>query len=69
MPVGVPAPGTHHVALGGVLERHDALGRIVVNGQVKAAFKNDHGAVGAIQLSDCGPTPSICRGYPGTVTT
>jgi len=26
------AASTHHVALGGVLEHYDALGRVVVNG-------------------------------------
>src|SRR6185312_4321120 len=48
VPVGVAAPGAHDVAFGGVLEHHDPLGRVVVNGQVKAAVKNDHGAVGAV---------------------
>ena len=48
IPVGVPAPGTHRMALGGVLEYRDALGRVVVYGQIEAAVKDDHGAVGAV---------------------
>src|SRR5689334_18589550 len=48
VPVGVAVPGAHDVAFGGVLEHHDPLGCIVVNSQVKAAVKNDHGAVGAV---------------------
>ncbi len=64
IPVGVPAPGTHEMALGGVFEHHDALGRVVVNGQIKAAVKNDHGAVGAVQLSDCGTALDMPR-VPG----
>jgi hypothetical protein len=61
IPVGVPMPSTHDVALGGVLEHHDALGRVVVNGQIKAAVKNDHGAVRAVQLSDCGAALDMPR--------
>jgi hypothetical protein len=59
IPVGVPAPGTHNVALGGVLGHHDALGRVVVNGHIKTAVKNDHAAVGAVQLSDRGTALDI----------
>ena len=40
----------------------------VVNSQVKAAVKNDHGAVGRYS-SATAARPSMCRGYPGTVTT
>ena len=61
IPVGVPTPSSHNAALGGVLEHHDALGRIVVNGQIKATVKNDHGAVGAVQLSDCGTALDMPR--------
>jgi len=61
IPVGVPAPGSHRVALGGVLEHHDALGGVVVNGQIKAALKHDRGAVGAVQLSDRGPALDMPR--------
>jgi hypothetical protein len=67
IPVGVPTPSIHNVALGGVLEHHDALGHVVVNGQIKAAFKNNRGAVGAVQLSDCFTALNMPR-YPGTVT-
>src|SRR5690349_23234318 len=49
------------MALGRVLEHHDALGRVVVNGQIKAAVKNDPGAVGAVQLSDCGTALDMPR--------
>ena len=40
---------------------YDAFGRVVVNGQIKAAVKNDHGAVGAVQLSDCGTSLDMPR--------
>ena len=56
-------PVPHNMALGGVLEHHDALGRVVVNGQVKA-FKDDHGAVWAVQLSDGGTALEMPR-VPG----
>src|SRR5215469_3848642 len=39
IPVAVSTPSTDNVALGGVLEHHDAFDRVVVNGQIKATVK------------------------------
>ena len=66
VPVGVPTLGAHNMPLGGVLEYHDTLGRVVVYSQIKAAVKNDHGAVGAVQLkpSNCGTAVDMPR-VPG----
>jgi hypothetical protein len=36
LPVGLPTPSVDNVAVGGVLEHHDALGHVVVNGQIRA---------------------------------
>ena len=68
VPVGVPTRSAHNVTLGGVLEHRDTHGRVVVNGQIKRAVKDDRGAVGAVQLSDCSTALDMPR-VPGTVTT
>ena len=42
------------MTLGGVLEDHDALGLVAVDGQVKVSVENDRSAVGPVQLGHLG---------------
>ena len=64
IPVGVRTPCARDVALGGVLEDHDARGRVVVNGQIKAAGQERSSRRRAVQLSDRGTALDMPR-VPG----